>query len=184
MSVDEVLRLSPDAIIVSPGPCTPREAGMSEELIRRAKGSVPLLGVCLGHQAICSALGGDVVRAPRPVHGQTSRIRHAGRNLFAGLPNPLTVMRYHSLMIQESTLPDELRVTAWTSDGIPMAIEHREFPLFGVQFHPESILTDSGQRLLASFLTAAGHEVREPGASEISGQVDRSLWEQPFEQRA
>lgn len=180
VAVQDVVDLKPEAIIVSPGPCTPGEAGISEELIRCVAGSVPLLGVCLGHQAICSALGGAVIRARRPVHGQTSRIEHDESELFVGLPNPLRVMRYHSLIVDEPTLPAELRVTARTSDGTPMALAHQRHPLFGVQFHPESILTRGGHRLMANFLRIAGVEVSEPENSELSARVDQSLWEQPF----
>ncbi|MBX3435192.1 MAG: aminodeoxychorismate/anthranilate synthase component II [Pirellulales bacterium] len=152
----KALAMRPAAVVLSPGPCTPSEAGCSVELVRRASGVVPLLGVCLGHQAIAAALGGRIVRAPAPVHGQTSPIDHDGRGLFAGLPRPLTVCRYHSLIVERESLPDLLDVTATTADGIVMALTHRAHPTFGVQFHPEAILTEGGYGLLANFLAAAG----------------------------
>jgi anthranilate synthase/aminodeoxychorismate synthase-like glutamine amidotransferase len=156
VTVAGVTRLSPQAIVISPGPCTPAEAGISRALIRELGPRVPILGVCLGHQALAAALGGNVVRAREPIHGRTSLVQHNGERLFAGLPNPLRATRYHSLIVEEETLPAELRVTARTSDGIPMALEHATWPAFGVQFHPESILTDLGHRLLANFLRIAG----------------------------
>ena len=152
----------PEAIVISPGPCTPREAGCSLEVIRAVAGEIPLLGVCLGHQAIAEALGGRVVRAAEPVHGRTSRIRHQGRGIFAGLPDPIIGCRYHSLIVDEASLPEELEVTARTEDGLVMALQHRRFPLVGVQFHPESILTDAGYPLLAAFLRLAGLPVPHP----------------------
>lgn len=181
LSAEAALELSPEAIIVSPGPCTPAEAGISEELIRLAVGRVPLLGVCLGHQAICSAESGFVIRASRPIHGQTSRVEHDGSTLFEGLPNPLRVMRYHSLIVDEQTLPEDYFVTARTKGGIPMAIQHKSQPVFGVQFHPESILTECGHKLLANFLRAAGVPIVERQANELTANIDQSLWEQPFE---
>ena len=156
VSVAEVRSLQPSAVVLSPGPCTPREAGVSMALVRELASSVPMLGVCLGHQAIAAALGGRVIRAPEPVHGRTSLVHHDGRNVFSGLPNPLKATRYHSLIVDEDSLPADLVVTARTDDGLPMAIEHRSRPLFGVQFHPESVLTESGHRLLRNFLTLAG----------------------------
>jgi anthranilate synthase/aminodeoxychorismate synthase-like glutamine amidotransferase len=156
MAIAEIDRMAPEAIVISPGPCTPNEAGISLELIRQLGPRIPILGVCLGHQALAAALGGRVIRAPEPVHGRTSLVQHNGTRLFAGLPNPLTATRYHSLIVEDSSLPPELRVTARTADGIPMALEHATWPAFGVQFHPESILTDSGHRLLANFLLLAG----------------------------
>ncbi len=152
----------PEAIVISPGPCTPREAGCSLDVIRATAGTIPLLGVCLGHQAIAEALGGRVVRAAEPVHGRTSRIRHQGRGIFAGLPDPILGCRYHSLIVDEATLPAELEVTARTEDGLVMALQHRRFPLAGVQFHPESILTVAGYPLLAAFLRLAGLPVPHP----------------------
>jgi anthranilate synthase/aminodeoxychorismate synthase-like glutamine amidotransferase len=161
LTAAQALALAPEAIVLSPGPCTPREAGCSLELVRLAIGRVPLLGVCLGHQTIAAALGGRVVRASVPVHGQASSIVHDAEELFAGLPSPLSVGRYHSLVVEEATLPPELRVTARLEDGTIMAISHRRWPVWGVQFHPESILTEGGYRLLANFLALAG--LRQPG---------------------
>jgi anthranilate synthase/aminodeoxychorismate synthase-like glutamine amidotransferase len=157
-AVDEIRRRRPQAIVLSPGPCTPHEAGICKDLVRELAPTTPILGVCLGHQAIADALGGRIVRAPQPVHGRTSLIAHGGERLFAGLPNPLRATRYHSLIAQESSLPTALRVTARSEDGLIMAVEHREWPMFGVQFHPESVLTECGHRLLANFLGLAGVE--------------------------
>ena len=156
IGVDEVRRMEPAAIVISPGPCTPTEAGISLEVIRALSPEIPMLGVCLGHQAIAQALGGRVVRAPEPVHGRTSPIVHEGMRLFAGLPNPLRATRYHSLIVEEQSLPAELRIVARTDDGTPMALEHVSRLLLGVQFHPESILTEAGHRLLGNFLALAG----------------------------
>jgi anthranilate synthase/aminodeoxychorismate synthase-like glutamine amidotransferase len=166
VTVAEVNRMAPAAIVISPGPCTPAEAGISVELIREFGQRIPSLGVCLGHQALAAALGGNIIRAPEPVHGRTSLVQHHGERLFAGLPNPLRATRYHSLIVDEQTLPAELRVVARTADGIPMALEHATWPAFGVQFHPESILTDSGHRLLANFLSLAGLPVRGTAAGD------------------
>jgi anthranilate synthase/aminodeoxychorismate synthase-like glutamine amidotransferase len=152
----EVVRRPPAAIVLSPGPCTPSEAGCSLDLVRATAGRLPMLGVCLGHQIIAAALGGKVVRAREPMHGRASRIEHAGNGLFAGLDNPLTVGRYHSLAVDEATLPRELSVTARAEDRTVMAIAHQRWPIFGVQFHPESILTCGGHRLLSNFLRLAG----------------------------
>ncbi|MGE5687133.1 MAG: anthranilate synthase component II [Gemmatimonadota bacterium] len=160
LTPDEALALEPAAIIVSPGPCTPREAGISVPLVRAAAGRVPVLGVCLGHQAIGAAFGGAVVRADRIMHGKTTDVVHHGRDLFAGLPSPLRVMRYHSLVVSPQGFPAELEVTAWSADRPPgseiMALRHRSLPVFGVQFHPESIGTSEGRKLLANFLELAG----------------------------
>jgi anthranilate synthase/aminodeoxychorismate synthase-like glutamine amidotransferase len=160
LTPDEALALEPVAIIVSPGPCTPREAGISVPLVRAAAGRVPVLGVCLGHQAIGDAFGGAVVRADRIMHGKTTDVVHHGRDLFAGLPSPLRVMRYHSLVVSPHGFPAELEVTAWSADRPPgseiMALRHRSLPVFGVQFHPESIGTSEGRKLLANFLELAG----------------------------
>ena len=160
LTPDEALALEPAAILVSPGPCTPREAGISVPLVRAAAGRVPVLGVCLGHQAIGEAFGGAVVRADRIMHGKTTDVAHHGRDLFAGLPSPLRVMRYHSLVVSPQGFPAELEVTAWSADRPAgseiMALRHRSFPVFGVQFHPESIGTSEGRRMLANFLELAG----------------------------
>ena len=155
-TADAVKSLRPAAVVLSPGPCTPERAGCTIELVRRLYETVPMLGICLGHQTIAAALGGRVVRANEPVHGRTSSIRHNGRGLFAGLPNPLVGCRYHSLVVDEAALPECLEVAARTDDGTIMAIAHRELPVVGLQFHPESILTDCGYSLLGAFLRLAG----------------------------
>jgi anthranilate synthase/aminodeoxychorismate synthase-like glutamine amidotransferase len=155
IDAERALALEPDAIVLSPGPCTPKEAGCSLEVVRRLAGRMPILGICLGHQAIGAALGANIIRAAEPVHGRTSPIRHNGRSVFRGLPDPIVAARYHSLVIERATLPAELEVTAWTSDGTIMAIAHRALPLVGLQFHPESILTPDGYGLLAAFLRLA-----------------------------
>jgi anthranilate synthase/aminodeoxychorismate synthase-like glutamine amidotransferase len=156
LTADEIIALRPAAIVLSPGPCTPSEAGESLAIVKQLAGQVPMLGVCLGHQTIAAALGGMIVRAPQPMHGRASQIEHCGRGLFAGLANPLQVGRYHSLVIDPQSLPDELEVTAQSADGVIMALAHRRWPIFGVQFHPESILTEGGYRILANFLGLAG----------------------------
>ena len=153
ITVAEAAGLRPDRIVVSPGPCTPSEAGISVSLIQELGPQVPTLGVCLGHQALGAAYGGAVVRAPEVMHGKLSPIRHAGAGVFGGLPDPFTATRYHSLIVRRDDLPDELEVTAWTDDGLIMGLRHREHPIQGVQFHPESILTDHGKQLLRNFLT-------------------------------
>jgi anthranilate synthase/aminodeoxychorismate synthase-like glutamine amidotransferase len=147
---------NPAAIVLSPGPCTPDEAGASLAIVRELAGKVPMLGVCLGHQTIGAAFGAKVIRAPQPMHGRASAVAHSGTGLFADLPTPLTVGRYHSLIVDEQSLPHELEVTARTPDGIVMALAHRHWPIYGVQFHPESILTEGGYTLLVNFLTLAG----------------------------
>jgi len=157
LTVDQALALQPAAIVISPGPCTPREAGISVPLVRGAAAAgVPLLGVCLGHQSIGEALGGRVVRADRLMHGKTTMVTHTGHALFASLPSPFEAMRYHSLVVAPAGLPDELEVTAWSSDrpvgSEIMALCHRELPVYGVQFHPESVGTVTGKRILANFL--------------------------------
>ena len=160
LSVEAVLDLNPSAIVVSPGPCTPREAGISVPLIRAAAGRVPVLGVCLGHQAIGEAFGGRVVRADRLMHGKTTPVAHRGHPLFRGVPAPFEAMRYHSLVVSAEGLPDELEITAWSDDRKEgseiMALCHRSLPVFGVQFHPESVGTSPGKRLLSNFLELAG----------------------------
>ena len=152
MTAEEALALRPERIVISPGPGTPDQAGISLELISRAAGRVPLLGVCLGHQALGQAFGGRVVRAPTLMHGKTSPIHHDGRTVFAGLPDPFTATRYHSLIVDRDSVPECLEVSAWTVGGIVMGLRHRTLPLEGVQFHPESILTTSGKDLLRNFL--------------------------------
>ena len=152
ISLEQVERMRPRHIIISPGPCTPDEAGVSLDLIRRFAGKIPILGVCLGHQAIGQAFGGRVVRAGRPMHGKTSAVRHDGRGVFAGLPQSLVVGRYHSLVVSPEGIPDCLEVTALTGSGEIMGLRHREYYVEGVQFHPESILTEHGRAILANFL--------------------------------
>jgi anthranilate synthase/aminodeoxychorismate synthase-like glutamine amidotransferase len=152
IDVDEILRLAPSHIIISPGPCSPKEAGISTEVVRRAGAQIPILGVCLGHQCIGAAYGGEIVRAGLPMHGKISRIRHAGTGLFTGLPNPFIATRYHSLVIAPASVPPTLTVTATSEDGEIMAVQHVEHPVYGVQFHPESVLTEHGYRLLDHFL--------------------------------
>ncbi len=152
ISIADIERLRPEKIVISPGPCTPEKAGVSVEVIRHFAGRVPLLGVCLGHQSVGRAFGGEVVKAGRIMHGKTSNVTHDGKNLFLGLPNPFVATRYHSLVIKRDTLPDCLVVTAESEDGEIMGIRHKEFFIEGVQFHPESILTASGKDLLRNFL--------------------------------
>lgn len=152
ISIREIEELRPDRIVISPGPCTPKEAGISIEVIRQFAGKVPLLGVCLGHQSIGEAFGGDVIRAPYLMHGKTSMIHHDNRTIFKGLPNPFEATRYHSLIIRRETLPPVLEISAQTEDGIIMGVRHKEFMVEGVQFHPESILTTVGKNLLRNFL--------------------------------
>jgi anthranilate synthase component II len=168
LSPDEALALEPAAIIISPGPCTPKEAGISVPLVRAAAGKVPLLGVCLGHQAIGEAFGGRVVRAERLMHGKTTQVIHSGHPLFSKIPSPVEVMRYHSLVVSPVELPSELEIIAWSSDRPDreeiMALRHRTLPVFGVQFHPESVATQQGKTILANFLTLARMEAsaRQP----------------------
>ena len=152
ISLDEIAAMKPDRIVISPGPCTPTEAGISIDLIRRFGPEIPILGVCLGHQAIGQALGGKVVRNSVIMHGKTSQITHRGEGVFAGLPSPIQATRYHSLIIERESLPDTLTVTAETDDGTIMGVKHREWPLEGVQFHPESVLTPHGMQMLRTFV--------------------------------
>jgi carbamoylphosphate synthase small subunit len=154
ITVDGIRDLTPTHVVISPGPKTPDEAGISLDVIREMAGEVPILGVCLGHQAIGQAFGGVVVRGSEPVHGKTSEIAHDGRTVFAGLPDPMTATRYHSLVVERATLPDVLEVSAWCDGDVIMGLRHRDLPVEGVQFHPESILTGEGRSLLANFLTA------------------------------
>jgi len=155
IDVEQVRQLDPQAIVISPGPRGPRDAGCSLELVRAFSQTKPLLGVCLGHQTIAAAFGARIARAPQPMHGRISQIKHNGCGIFAGLPNPFSACRYHSLTVDENFVPSSFEVTARTSDGIVMAISHREKPVFGVQFHPESILTDPGYDVLRNFLNIA-----------------------------
>ena len=153
MTVDEVKALKPSRICVSPGPCTPNEAGISCDIIRELGPTTPVLGVCLGHQSIGQVYGGDVVRADRLMHGKTSPIIHEGQSVFKGLPSPFTATRYHSLIVKRDTLPDDLEITAWTAEDEIMGFRHKEHPVHGVQFHPESILTEEGKTMLKNFLS-------------------------------
>ena len=159
VGLDEVEKLRPERICISPGPGTPLDAGISNELIRQFGPRIPILGVCLGHQCIGHVFGGEIVRAPRLMHGKTSPILHEGDGVFHGLPNPFEATRYHSLIVRRETFPGELEILAETSDGEIMGLRHRRFPIHGVQFHPESILTEEGKRLLTNFLA-----LRTPGA--------------------
>ena len=156
LSVDQALALRPEAVLLSPGPCTPNEAGICLPLLTEAPADLPILGVCLGHQAIGQAYGGEVIRAKALMHGKTSPIEHNGQGIFAGMPQPFTGTRYHSLSVRRETLPEALQITAWTEDGEIMGFQHATRPVFGVQFHPESIATEGGHALLANFLDLAG----------------------------
>jgi len=164
---DEVLRLAPSAIVISPGPCTPAEAGISVPLVRAAAATIPILGVCLGHQAIAEAFGGSVIRAERLMHGKTTMVAHTGHPLFEEIPSPAEVMRYHSLVVAPDDLPAELEVTAWSADRPErreiMAVCHRSLPVYGVQFHPESVATREGKRLISNFL-----RLSHPGMTSAS----------------
>ena len=180
ITVDEIRRLRPQAIVLSPGPCTPSEAGITLKVIRQLGGVIPILGVCLGHQAIGMAFGARLCRAAQPMHGRTSLVRHSGQGLFAGLPQPLRVMRYHSLIVDQIASP--LRVISQTEDGIVMGIEHESLPIWGVQFHPESVLTLGGHALLSNYLELAGvahqhHEFAEyqPPATVADDFFQRSI---------
>ena len=156
LTVEQALGQKPEAVLLSPGPCDPDQAGICLPLLKGAPEDLAILGVCLGHQAIGQAFGGDVVRAKALMHGKTSQIHHDGKGLFAGMPNPFTATRYHSLAVERSTLPADLVVTAWTEDGEIMGLQHKTRPIYGVQFHPESIATEGGHQLLANFLDMAG----------------------------
>ena len=164
ISAADVEALRPDRIVISPGPCGPEQAGVSVDVIRRYGQTTPILGVCLGHQSIGYAFGGQVVRNYVPMHGKTSLVRHAGQGLFRRLPNPMSAVRYHSLIVDRESLPDCLEITAWTDDGTIMGLRHREFPIEGVQFHPESILTEAGKELLGNFVTPSRREDAEYAA--------------------
>jgi anthranilate synthase component 2 len=155
ISADAVIAADPDAIVLSPGPCTPKEAGICCELIEKASGTIPIFGVCLGHQAMGQVFGGDVIRAPEPVHGKLSEIRHGGRSVFRGINAPFQATRYHSLIVDRATMPADLDVTAETADGLVMGLQHRSRPVHGVQFHPESIASEHGHTILKNFLDLA-----------------------------
>jgi anthranilate synthase/aminodeoxychorismate synthase-like glutamine amidotransferase len=162
ITLDDIRAKRPAAIVVSPGPCTPREAGISKAVIERFAGEVPILGVCLGHQAIAEVFGAKVDRGPEPVHGKTAEVFHDGRTIYEGLSNPFTATRYHSLVAVRDTVPDVLEISAWTEDGLVMGLRHVTMPIEGVQFHPESILTTEGKALLANFLGAyVGQALKE-----------------------
>ncbi|MDQ6997833.1 MAG: aminodeoxychorismate/anthranilate synthase component II [Mariprofundus sp.] len=152
ITLDDIASMQPDSILISPGPCTPTEAGISMQVIREFSGHIPILGVCLGHQSISAVFGGQVIRAPRLMHGKTSLIHHVGADVFADMPSPFTATRYHSLIVPEP-LPECLERTAWTAEGELMGLRHREHPTFGLQFHPESILTEHGHQMLKNFLS-------------------------------
>jgi anthranilate synthase component 2 len=164
VDLDGIAAMAPDGIVLSPGPCTPAEAGICLAAIERFKSDTPILGVCLGHQAIGQAMGGEVVRAPNLMHGKTSRIEHTGKGLFRGLNSGFTATRYHSLLVREETLPADLEITAKSDDGLIMGLQHRALPLHGVQFHPESIASENGHALLQNFLTI----VRDFGARKAA----------------
>ncbi|QDU95286.1 anthranilate synthase component II [Lignipirellula cremea] len=181
VGMEQIRDWQPQAIVLSPGPCTPDQAGSALEIVTEFWDRIPLLGVCLGHQTIAQALGGRIVRATQPMHGRTSPINHTDSPLFRGLPSPLTVCRYHSLIVDRATLPDCFTITAETTDGVIMGLEHRTAPVFGVQFHPESILTDQGVDLLANFLRVVGcplpdqmpgGENQDPATLESPGETD------------
>lgn len=156
LTAGEALKLKPKAIVLSPGPCTPNEAGICLDLIKEAQGRIPILGVCLGHQSIGQAYGGKVIRAPVPMHGKLSPVHHTDKGIFEGLPDPFEVTRYHSLIVERKTLPAALEVTAETEDKIIMGLQHKEHPVHGVQFHPESIASEHGHDILANFLKLSG----------------------------
>lgn len=162
ITLEGIEELAPDHILISPGPCTPNEAGISMPLIERFKGEIPIFGVCLGHQSIGQVFGGDVVRAEKLMHGKTSPIHHTGTSVFAGLPSPFTATRYHSLIVKRETLPECLEITAETAEGEIMGLRHKEYPIEGVQFHPESIITEHGLTMLRNFLSQS---VAQPGSS-------------------
>ena len=165
ITVEEALAKKPKAIVLSPGPCTPNEAGVCLELIKKAGPTIPLLGVCLGHQSIGQSYGGKVIRAPEPMHGKLSSITHTGKGVFKGLPKSFQITRYHSLIVERATLPDCLEITAETADGIIMGLQHKTHPVHGVQFHPESIASEQGHALLANFLELAGFNPKRKKAA-------------------
>lgn len=153
ITVEEIQEFSPKHIVISPGPCTPKEAGISIELIQKFQGICPILGVCLGHQSIAEAFGGKVIRAPEPIHGKLSSIFHDGKTIFKGIPSGFSATRYHSLVVEKETLPSCLEISAWTEEGLIMGIRHKTFPIEGIQFHPESVLTKAGREILVNFFT-------------------------------
>lgn len=161
IDVKGILAMRPEAIVISPGPCTPKEAGISVEMIKEVHDKIPILGVCLGHQSIGEAFGGRVVKAPAVFHGKTSKIFHDGSDLFANVPSPFLATRYHSLIVDRSSLPESLLVSAWTADGIVMGFRHKSFPAYGVQFHPESIATESGKQIVRNFFEL--HNIHQKG---------------------
>ena len=167
MTADEVRALAPDLLLLSPGPGRPADAGITPELVREVSPTVPTLGVCLGHQAIGEAFGGDVVHAPELMHGKTSEVLHEGAGVFAGVPTPFTATRYHSLTVRPESVPDELEVTAWTADGVVMGVKHRTLPIEGVQFHPESILTVEGPKLIANWIRQYAPRLIAPPVSAL-----------------
>ena len=160
ITVDEVMAKHPQGIILSPGPCTPDTAGICLDLIKRAAGKVPIFGVCLGHQAIGQVYGGDVVRAPKPMHGKLSKVHHTGKGVFRDVPNDFDATRYHSLTVEPSTFPSALEITAQSDDGVIQGLQHKSLPIFGVQFHPESIASEHGHKILANFLQDCGTNIR------------------------
>jgi anthranilate synthase/aminodeoxychorismate synthase-like glutamine amidotransferase len=160
ITIDEIKKLKPQAIFLSPGPCSPREAGITVDVVREFHTTVPIMGICLGHQSIGYALGGEVVRADRIMHGKISPINHDGKTIFAGLPNPFTAGRYHSLLVRPETLPDCLEVSARTAEGEIMGLRHKQYPVEGIQFHPESVLTPQGKRIIRNFLKYTGLKER------------------------
>jgi anthranilate synthase component 2 len=168
ISAEAVLAAQPDAIVLSPGPCTPNEAGICLDLIAKADGKVPLLGVCLGHQSIGQAYGGDVVRAPLPIHGKLSQVSHRATGLFRGINGPFQATRYHSLVVKRETMPEVLEITAETDDGLVMALQHRSAPIHGLQFHPESILSEHGHTMLRNFLAIAQEWNEKTGRTRLS----------------
>jgi para-aminobenzoate synthetase component 2 len=171
-TVDEIPSLAPDAILLSPGPSTPERAGICIDVVRRLGGDLPILGVCLGHQAFGAAFGATVTRAPELLHGKVSLVHHSGTGILAGLPDPFTATRYHSLAVVESTLPDEIEVTGRTESGVVMAMRHRRLPIEGVQFHPESVLTQGGHSMLANWLAACGFAEALERAPALAAEAD------------
>jgi anthranilate synthase component II len=166
ISAAEALAMKPEGIVLSPGPCTPNEAGICLEVIEQAAGQMPILGVCLGHQAIGQVYGGRVVRAPTLMHGKLSKVHHTSKGVFAGIPQDFSATRYHSLVVERSSLPDALEITAETADGVIMGLQHKRYPVHGVQFHPESIASEHGHQLLANFLDLARVERRARGSAQ------------------